>query len=524
MRGCHERAGILGILAMMLLALASPHKALAVDVESLLMPGKLSKAHIKQETNCGNCHDRTNRVTQTSLCVDCHKDIAEDLRTHSHYHGRMRNAGAGECKACHTEHKGREADITQMSTVQFDHALTEFSLEGAHAGLECGSCHKRAEPWRKAELTCLACHKRDDVHRGQFTKTCGDCHSSISWTGGKFDHDATEFRLTGAHVMVDCDACHVGGRYKPTPKSCNGCHATDDEHRGSRGADCGKCHTTKEWKTAQYDHLKETGYALLGVHAEVDCLACHRDGDYKTKIPKDCDGCHRADDSHARRFGAKCGDCHDNERWRPVEYDHLKRHKFTLEGAHAKLACSTCHTAVASEQKLPTDCEGCHRSEDPHAGTLNHNCATCHGQQDWRRDIAFDHDLTDFPLLGLHRVVSCVQCHAGTAFKEAPTRCSSCHAADDVHDKGLGDKCETCHSSNGWSLWVFDHAKDAHFPLLGAHAKLQCAECHSEPPGSHKMSQECVSCHRKDDRHLGQYGGQCDRCHSNYSWKGARVQ
>jgi hypothetical protein len=38
------------------------------------------------------------------------------------------------------------------------------------------------------------------------------------------------------------------------------------------------------------------------------------------------------------------------------------------------------------------------------------------------------------------------------------------------------------------------------------------------------MSQQCAACHNKDDRHLGQYGPQCDRCHTNYSWKGARMQ
>jgi hypothetical protein len=73
-------------------------------------------------------------------------------------------------------------------------------------------------------------------------------------------------------------------------------------------------------------------------------------------------------------------------------------------------------------------------------------------------------------------------------------------------------------------MWVFDHAKEAHFPLVGAHAKLQCAQCHLEPPGSGKMSQQCGTCHHKDDRHLGQYGAQCDRCHTIYSWKGARIQ
>ena len=67
-----------------------------------------------------------------------------------------------------------------------------------------------------------------------------------------------------------------------------------------------RCHVTKEWKSAKFDHLKETGFALLGAHDDIDCLACHRSGNYKDKIPKDCDGCHQADDVHSARFGSKC--------------------------------------------------------------------------------------------------------------------------------------------------------------------------------------------------------------------------
>jgi hypothetical protein len=319
-----------GAAWLMAIALMSISSAFAANVETLLMPGKVSRAHEKQEVDCTNCHDRSNVKTQTSLCLDCHKDIAADVRQHQRYHGRMTNAGVGECRACHTEHKGREADIVQLSRAQFDHHLTDFALEDAHAALNCESCHKKGEAWRKAPANCVGCHKKDDIHRGQFTQSCGECHSSLSWTGGKFDHDKTDFHLTGAHTTVTCDACHVGGRYKQTPKTCNGCHATDDEHRGARGEDCGKCHVTKEWKTAKFDHLKETKYELLGVHDRINCVACHRSGNYKDKIPKDCHGCHQADDSHAARFGSKCEDCHDNERWPVKDYDHTHTRRSTV--------------------------------------------------------------------------------------------------------------------------------------------------------------------------------------------------
>ena len=224
---------------MMAVSLMTVSGALAATVETLLMPGKVTHAHEKQEGDCANCHDRSNVRTQTSLCLDCHKEIAADVRQKTGFHGRMPNAGVGECKACHSEHKGRAADIVQLSRAQFDHRLTDFALEGEHSALTCDVCHKAGEPWRKAPATCAGCHKPEDAHHGQFKQSCGECHSSVSWAGGRFDHDKTEFKMTGAHAAVTCDACHVGGRYTPTPKSCVGCHATDDEHRGSRGADCG---------------------------------------------------------------------------------------------------------------------------------------------------------------------------------------------------------------------------------------------------------------------------------------------
>lgn len=520
-RGCVLKT--LGVGCMLLWLLAGG-PAGAASVETLLMPGPVASSHAKFEATCTSCHDRTNVRSQTSLCLDCHKQIAADVSGHHGYHGHMQNAAAGECRACHTEHKGRAADIVQLDPAHFDHRLTDFPLLEAHAALACASCHKPGAHWNAAPPTCVGCHKADDAHLQQFVQSCADCHSTRDWGGGRFDHSKTGFELNGSHAALACNACHIGGRYKPTPKTCVGCHATDDVHRGSRGADCARCHVTTEWKSAKFDHLKETGFALLGAHDDIDCLACHRSGNYRDRIPKDCGGCHQADDAHAARFGLTCEDCHNNDRWQVSNYDHTGRHQFALVGAHAGIACDTCHTAVAATQRLDKSCAGCHRSEDPHGGNLTAGCDNCHGQSSWRGNLTFDHDVTNFPLSGLHRVVSCAQCHATLTFRNASSSCVGCHAQDDVHRGGLGNKCESCHSANGWALWSFDHARQAHFPLLGAHAKLQCINCHKDPPGSGRMSQACAACHQKDDRHLGQYGTHCERCHATDSWKGARIQ
>ena len=497
----------------------------AASVESLLMPGKVAAAHAKLEETCTNCHDRTDRSRQTALCLDCHKDIAADVSTRHGFHGRMQNAGAGKCTGCHTEHLGRDGDIVRMNKLEFDHERTEFPLAGAHRALACSSCHKQGVAYRKAQPDCISCHKKDDHHDGQLAANCANCHNLDNWTRARFDHDKTAFALTGAHATVSCGGCHLGGRYKPTPKSCVGCHATDDAHRGERGDDCGKCHTTTSWTEAKFDHEKETGFALLGQHSKIDCAACHRTGNFKDKIPKDCYGCHKADDSHAGRFGGKCDSCHDNTQWRPVTYDHLAKTRFALVGIHAKLDCHVCHTANVATQKLGTDCLACHRASNPHGAHFTTACDTCHGQQlDWHSDIAFDHDLTTFPLLGLHVVVSCAQCHRTQAFHDTASRCVDCHKKDDVHKGGLGAKCDTCHTPNGWPIWVFDHLKQTGFGLTGAHGKIKCVDCHRKPAGEVKLSQDCVSCHQKDDIHAGQFGRQCQRCHGTVTFQGGRAR
>jgi hypothetical protein len=267
-----------------------------------------------------------------------------------------------------------------------------------------------------------------------------------------------------------------------------------------------------------------TGFALLGQHANLGCQGCHRSGRFDDKLPKDCFGCHRADDSHAARFGGKCNDCHGNEHWKPVDYDHATRAKFALLGAHARLACHSCHTANVTQQKLGTDCASCHRAANPHGSKLLAGCDSCHGQASWSKGISFDHDLTSFPLLGLHNVVSCAQCHRTLAFDSTGGKCVDCHAAQDVHKGGLGRECDSCHSPNGWAIWAFDHGKQTGFALTGAHLKSKCADCHQRPAAEVKLSKDCVSCHQQDDIHGGQFGRQCERCHSTATFQGGRAR
>jgi hypothetical protein len=499
------------------------NSAAAASLEAVLMPGPLSRAHAKFEDDCTQCHNRLDRSKQTSLCVDCHKPIGADIRDQKGLHGKVAQQSNGKCTACHSEHLGRNGDIVRFNHVSFDHQLTNFPLRGAHASTDCRSCHKAAKAWRAAPTVCADCHKADDIHAGQLDHNCGSCHGSLSWAGARFDHDKSKFPLREAHREARCNTCHFGNRYRGAPTTCIACHAPDDAHRGARGEKCGECHNQSSWSATKFDHSK-TGFPLSGAHKSIDCGACHRSGKFEDKLPKTCSGCHRAEDSHAGRFGENCDGCHDTSKWAGTQYDHTIRAKFELTGAHKKLDCHTCHTAVQSEQKLGSDCANCHRADDPHGGALTSGCETCHGVDSWRQDIRFDHDLGDYPLLGMHALVTCAQCHTSKVFKGAPTTCISCHANNDVHKGGLGKDCAACHTPNAWAVWEFDHGSQTGFALTGQHGRLRCVDCHRQPAGEIKLAKECVACHRKDDRHLGQFGTQCQRCHTTLSFKGARIQ
>ena len=518
----HVRTIVASVI-LMAAWLAGP-VAQAAGLESLLMPGKVAAAHTKIEQECAQCHDRANRERQPELCMSCHKDVGADVRARRGFHGRLPGIERAQCKACHSEHLGRDAEIVKLDASAFDHARTDFALAGAHAAVPCDACHQQGKKHREAPSACNDCHRADEPHGGKLGTDCGGCHEVATWAGARFDHGKTHFPLRDEHATATCAACHSGNRYAGTPTQCVSCHAPDDVHRGSRGTDCASCHGTAGWKTTRFDHAKETGLALGGRHAALDCKACHTTPNLKDPLPRDCVGCHRQADPHASRFGVACEKCHGTSAWSPATFDHTRDGRFELVGRHARLDCHSCHTSVVAEQKLGTDCHACHRTGDVHAGRLGSDCARCHGVEAWNSGVDFDHDLTDFPLVGLHVVVPCFECHVSPSYKGVAQDCHGCHARDDKHEGALGKDCESCHTPNGWGLWEFDHAKATGFALVGAHVRATCEGCHRQPPEVVKLSGDCASCHVKDDVHLGQFGRQCQRCHGSVTFKGARMQ
>ena len=136
----------------------------------------------------------------------------------------------------------------------------------------------------------------------------------------------------------------------------------------------------------------------------------------------------------------------------------------------------------------------------------------------------------------MHERVQCTQCHVKPVFTDVSKNCKDCHT--DVHQNKMGTNCADCHTVQGWNVAV-QQVKDHQnrFPLLGAHAAVQCDDCHkSAAVGQFQgLSTACISCHLKDYQQTQTMGGNvpnhvtaqfpqtCETCHTFDSWLGASV-
>lgn len=442
------------VIATVLLAFQG-HAMAQTLLEKLVMPGPLVEGHAKLEGECSKCHEPFSRHSQTRLCLVCHKEIAADRAQNAGFHGRQRRAATLQCNQCHTEHKGRSADINQLDRETFDHDHTNFRLVDAHKRVPCDGCHTEKKRFRKASSICFDCHKKVDPHRGRLGERCDNCHTATKWRETKpFDHGKTKFPLQRRHRNVACATCHAGQLYKDLPSSCVSCH--------------------------------------------------------------------RLQDVHADRYGNRCETCHDQNGWKTSHFNHDKT-RFPLRGGHARVRCDTCHTGDLYRDKLATTCVSCHRKQDPHKGRLGERCERCHNVTDWRKNLSFDHELTRFPLIGLHASVACEECHRSPAYKDTPVACEKCHK--DFHQGRLGTACGNCHNPNGWARWRFDHARQTRFPLVGAHERLVCEACHKvKSPANLRLATNCVSCHLSADVHRGAFGQDCERCHVATGWRKLNIR
>ncbi|MFV2055218.1 MAG: cytochrome C [Thiohalomonadales bacterium] len=514
---------LLGIAALSLLSVSNLLKADVVDaMEKALMPGPLTKAHADLEEKCTECHEFFKQGNQRDKCLACHdhENIAKDIKQKKGLHGRMPEASEGDCKVCHRDHVGRDVSIIFLDEQTFDHKFTDFTLRGAHREVLCRSCHKKDKQYHQANKKCYDCHKEVEPHKGKLGKVCQSCHRESAWNDFQFDHSRTKFKLVGKHKGVDCRDCHPQERYLSIPKKCYACHKLDDKHKGRFGKNCKDCHKPSGWAKQVFDHDIDTDFKLLGAHHKVACAQCHKDNAFEVDLKRDCYSCHRLSDEHKGSFGKKCQDCHTEKSWSKVKFDHAKT-DFPLKGKHKKVICKDCHPGDVFKDKIKGDCYACHKQSDVHNGQQGKYCGDCHNEENWNNNVAFDHGLTKFPLLGTHGSLACEECHTSTNFRDADPQCGSCHVDDDFHKRRLGRQCDICHISSDWKAWQFDHDSQTDFKLKGSHTKINCHACHQEPvnkPGDIKLDSGCYDCHANDDAHDGGFGRLCERCHNEESF------
>jgi len=499
--------------------------ALAQNIESVLRPGDVISGHAKWEEECSKCHVRFDRAAQDRLCMDCHKDVGQDMRERSGYHGRLKPQ---TCNSCHTDHKGRAARIVELDKPKFDHAQTDYVLRGKHAKVECEKCHEPKRKYSQASSDCDACHRKDDVHKGSLGARCADCHTENDWKEAKLDHDKTRFALKGKHVDTKCIDCHKkGAEYKDAPRTCIGCHKKDDDgskgHKGLYGDKCDTCHGAKAWKPSTFNHDTETKYALRGKHRTTKCADCHAGPLYTSKVGSACIDCHKKDDDglkgHKGNLGRDCAACHIESGWKAKgKFDHDKT-PFPLLGKHVDTKCADCHKST-NYKEAPKDCYSCHKKDDKHEASLGTKCESCHVERDWKTtNTRFDHDKTKFKLRNAHaaKTVQCKACHIDLKhYRDTPMDCHACHKKDDKHEGQLSPKCDNCHSDRDWKVARFDHSP-TRFPLLGKHAPVKCADCHKTLRYK-DAPRDCYSCHKKDDKHKLTFGVACESCHNARAW------
>jgi hypothetical protein len=175
-------------------------------------------------------------------------------------------------------------------------------------------------------------------------------------------------------------------------------------------------------------------------------------------------------------------------------------------------------------------------SQSPHGGDLTINCGACHISESWTvitDTISFDHDSTSFTLEGRHDEIDCKQCHTSLEFIRAESNCTSCHL--DIHQQSVGDQCARCHDSKSWIVSnITELHRQNSFPLQGAHAVANCAQCHvsSTDLKFDPLETDCFSCHQSDfeattnpDHAKAGFSTNCIECHKvdAFEWEGTGI-
>jgi hypothetical protein len=373
---------------------------------------------------CERCHDPaspTGKRPPFATCGTCHKDAHGGLATLA--------GKPADCEACHNVQGFEISTFTvamhQRSKYPLEGRHAEVKCASCHpkrpegsAAVALGSARIVMRP---PYDRCTGCHA--DAHGGLLAAradkgACESCHRVSGWKPSRFavsDHAALTFKLEGAHARTPCADCHAATRrdlpppaavatlgsakfaFKLAEKECVQCHY--DVHRGRfapggarvKAGGCRGCHDAERWRPAVVSVAAHAdfGFALEAAHRAVPCTGCHAELKSRPDVSslvlashaaplafdqnrRACVACH--EDVHQGQFAARreqgaCQTCHGVESWRPAaRFMHDRDTAFKLEGAHARVACASCHPTVKGSggraavryHGVPADCVSCH--------------------------------------------------------------------------------------------------------------------------------------------------------------------
>lgn len=492
--------------------------------------------------NCFSCHQQNTFSGLSTECYSCHQSNYQATQSPNHISAGIPTT----CEVCHS--------INGWIPAQFNHSLTQFPLTGKHIDVNCSDCHTSGYSGTPTE--CYACHQQDYENvndpnhvQSQFPTDCTLCHSTAGWEGAVFDHNLTQFPLTGSHVQVNCASCHSNG-YTGTPTDCWSCHQNDyqsttDPNHALKGysQDCTQCHNTGVWSDVNFDH-NTTQFPLTGQHTQANCSDCHTSGYTGTSTV--CSACHQTDYNNttnpnhfAAGFPNTCEDCHTTNGWHPASFDHDNQYFPIYSGEHSGKwnTCSDCHTIANNFAVF--SCIGCHEHnkpdmDDKHQGVQGYvynsaDCFACHPTGE--KDGAFNHATSNFVLVGVHLSTDCIQCHQN-GYSGTSAICSDCHLSNynstvnpNHQILGLSTDCSTCHTPTAdWQPALFPQ-HDQVFQLVGAHLQIanNCSACHN---GNYNTTtNQCVGCHQNAytasvNPNHGAAGipTNCENCHTSNAW------
>lgn len=476
----------------------------------------LTGAHTNPD--CFACH-QDNYNNTPNQCVGCHLPDYNQTTNPPHESSQF----GTDCESCHTN--------IAWTPATFDHDGQFFPIySGKHNGewTSCTECH--TTPGNYAMFSCIDCHEHnkpdtDDEHNGvggylYESQACFECHPTGDGEGG-FNHNTSDFPLTGAHLTVDCISCHENG-YSGTSTICADCHTVDYNQTSNPNHlligisnECLICHTTApEWKPALFPVHNEY-YEIAGAHIAIanDCFTCHN-GDYNN-TPNLCFGCHATDYNQTNdpnheiaQFPTDCETCHSQNAWEPSTFNHDGLYFPIYSGKHDGEwdQCSDCHNNPGNYEIFT--CITCHQqgeTDDEHDGVggYAYNSDACYSCHPDGTSNGFNHNATDFPLTGAHTTVDCILCHENGYFGTS-TICFDCHDNNYIESTnpnhtviGIPNECVTCHTTNpGWSPATFP-IHNNYYELTGGHATI---------------SEDCIACHEGDYNNTPTI---CFTCHTN---------